>query len=336
MVYIHVKKVGNKKYYTLRVAVRDQGKVLTKDLLNLGPDLSTVQLSQLEKKYKVQIRKSHKTLRRFLEENRYRALVQQKKFKRSHFLSAEQQEQIEAAHLHFQRVFSKLDARTQQDIYQLFLIKFAVSSTSIEGNTINLVQASKLLLENTLPPHKTLREVYDLQNTQRVFFKLLQERPELSLEMMAQVHDESLEQIDARKGYRTHDIHILHQPFKPSPGIYVRTDMKLLLKWYFKHEQRLHPVALAILFHHKFENIHPFSDGNGRTGRMLLNHILLLQGYPPFLVPVKLREEYLAALSKADRGLATSLLSTSFEAYQPLFSFLVPQYIATYWNTFLV
>ncbi len=335
MVYIHVKKVGEKRYYTLRVAVRRKGKVLTKDLANLGSDLSKVNLAELEKKYKVYIRKSHKALRRFLEENHYLALIRRKKLKQSHFFTSEQLEQIEAIHLHSQKVFRKLDFRTQQDIYQLFLIKFAVSSTSIEGNTINLAQASKLLMDNTIPAHKTMREIYDLQNTHRVFFKLLQEKPELSLEMIAQVHDELLDQTDVRKGYRTHDIHILHQPFKPSPGIYVRADMKLLLEWYHKQKQQMHPLALAIFFHHKLENIHPFSDGNGRTGRVLLNHILLRQGYPPLLVPVKFREEYLAALSNADRALKTSVLSTSRPPYQALFSFLVQQYTSTYWNTFL-
>ena len=336
MVYIHVKKVGDTKYYTLRVAVRRKGKILTKDLENLGTSVENINLDNLDKKYKELIRKSYKTLKTFLEENRYVEKIKKEKLKLNIFFSKEQLEEIEAARLHFNTIFQRLDHLTQEEIYVLFLIKFAVSSTSIEGNTISLSQAHKLLTKNTLPKDKTLREVYDLQNTQAVFFKLRTEMPNLSLEMIEQVHDALLARIDVRGGYRTHDIHILGQPFKPSPGRYVRTDMKLLLEWYHRNETKLHPLALAFFFHHKLENIHPFSDGNGRTGRILLNHILLTHGYPPLLVPFKFREEYLTNMSKADKALARTALSTDMVFYTPLFSFLTDQFVTTYWNTFLV
>ncbi|MFH1682741.1 MAG: Fic family protein, partial [Candidatus Woesearchaeota archaeon] len=222
------------------------------------------------------------------------------------------------------------------EIYLLFLIKFAVSSTSIEGNTINLSQASRLLTENILPKDKTLREVYDLQNTKTVFFELLEKKQEISSDLIEKVHDDLLESIDVRKGYRTHDIHILGQPFKPSPGRYVREDMGLLLEWYDQNRRRIHPLALAIFFHHKFENIHPFSDGNGRTGRILMNLILLTHAYPPLIIPQTLRKEYLNVMNTADKSLKKNLLSVEMENYQPLFSFMSKEYEKTYWNTFLV
>lgn len=337
MVYIHVKKVGGKRYYTLRLSYRDQqGRIVTKDLKNLGSDLSKVNLDALEKKYKKEIRESYKTIKKLLGSNYYLEKAKKEKLKKCSYFNKEQLEEIESIRLHFIGNFLKQDKLTRREIYELFLIKFAVSSTSIEGNTITLPQASKLLTENILPKNKTLREVYDLQNTKTVFFELLDNPPPLSHETIKNIHDKLLDNIDARKGYRTHDIHILGQPFKPSPARYVRADMELLLKWYAQNENKMHPLALVILFHHKFENIHPFSDGNGRTGRILMNLILLSKGYPPLIIPKTKREEYLSVMSEADKGLEKDLLSTKVQYYSKLLAFVQVEFKKTYWNTFLV
>ncbi len=337
MAYIHVKKVGDKKYYTLRISYRDRtGKIITKDLENLGSDLSAINFDTLEKKYKKEIRDSYKVLKKFLESNYYLEKAKKKKLKKSEFFSIEQLQEIEAIKIHFETKFLKLNHLTKQEIYNLFLIKFAVSSTGIEGNTINLEQAHKLLTDNILPKDKTLREVHDLQNTKEVFFNLLEKRPRLNTATIFQVHDDLLYNIDARRGYRTHDIHILGQPFKPSPGRYVKADMDLLLQWFNTHKHEIHPLTLAIFFHHKFENIHPFSDGNGRTGRMLLNLILLQNNYPPLIIPKALREKYLQVMSAADKSLEKSLLSVDMKGYHPLFQFVFIEFTKTYWNTFLV
>ena len=337
MVYIHVKRAGGKKYYTLRVSVRGKnGKILTKDLENLGTNINKISMEYLLKKYKDKIRKSHETLNKFLESNRYEEEARKKKLKKDKYFSKKQQEEIEGIKIHFSKKFKKMDKLTQQDLYNHFLIKFAVSSTAIEGNTITEIEAEKLLNEELLPKKKTLREVYDLQNHKKVFFGLLEKRQELSHTMIQWLHDDLLRNIDKRIGYRNHDIKIFGQPFKPSPAIHVRHDMDILLKWYKDNRKKIHPLALAIFFHHKFEHIHPFSDGNGRTGRMLMNHILVLENYPPFLIPRKWREEYLNLLNTADRALKKSLIDVTMRDYQGLFEFLVDEYKNTYWNTFLV
>ncbi|MOA33071.1 Adenosine monophosphate-protein transferase and cysteine protease IbpA precursor [compost metagenome] len=60
--------------------------------------------------------------------------------------------------------------------------------------------------------------------------------------------------------------------------------MEELLIWYNEHKDSLHPVELAALFHFRFVYIHPFSDGNGRTARLLMNLILMRNGFPPAIV----------------------------------------------------
>ncbi|GAG39592.1 unnamed protein product, partial [marine sediment metagenome] len=65
---------------------------------------------------------------------------------------------------------------------------------------------------------------------------------------------------------------------------------------------KLHPLKLAIEFHARFEKIHPFEDGNGRVGRMLLNAMLLEKGYPPLIIRKTARVAYFSSLEAFDRG----------------------------------
>ena len=107
--------------------------------------------------------------------------------------------------------------------------------------------------------------------------------------------------------------------------------MTILLKWYEENKKILHPFVLASIFHHKFEKIHPFSDGNGRTGRMLVNMILLKNNYPPMIIYKKDRRMYLDALSSADN---INLTKTDVK-YKTLINFMLDEMSASYWNLFL-
>lgn len=336
MVYIHVKKIRGKSYYTLRMSVRKGNKIITKDLCNLGDDISKINLDELEKKYKDKIRKSYRTLKTFLDKNIYLEKAKKEKIKKDEYLSKEQQEEIEAILLHYRTKFLRLDKLTQEEFFDNFILNFAVNSTSIEGNTINLKEASDLFLSDKIPKGKTLREVYDLQNTKQAVLMLKQESPKIDEQLIIKIHDMLLENIDKRKGFRMHEIRILGQPFKPSPARYIRADIKLLLDWYYKNENKINPLVLATLFHHKFEKIHPFSDGNGRTGRVLMNHILDLAKYPPTIITKIFRKEYISAMNDADKALSKSLLNTDIKDYQNLINFSISEFEISYWDIFLV
>lgn len=336
MVYIHVKNVRGKKYYTLRTSVRKEDKIITKDLCNLGDDLSKINLDKLEKKYKTQIRKSYKTLKNFLDKNIYLEKTKKLKLKKDEYLSKEQQQEIKAILLHYKTKFLKLNKLTQEDVFSNFILSFAVNSTSIEGNTINLKEANELFTKEKIPKNKTLREVYDLKNTKNVILFLKEKSPEINSDLIIKVHDNLLENIDERTGFRTHEIRIFGQPFKPSPARYVKADINILINWYNKNKTKLNPFILAILFHHKFEKIHPFSDGNGRTGRILINHILDLAGYPPIIITKKFREDYIFAMNDADKALNKSLTDISPEKYEKLINFSILEFKCSYWDIFLV
>lgn len=334
MAYIHKKQIGNQTQYTLRISVREGSRVIAKDLANLGTDLSKIKIEDLEKNYSKEIRKSYKTIKKFLQSNHYLELAKQSKLKSQELLTKEQLEEIEATKLHYQKEFLKLNKNTQKDILEYFLIRFAVNSTAIEGNTITLKEAVDLFVNQKTPKNKSVREIHDLENTKRVFYDLIDKNPKLDLKLIVNIHDELLDRIDDRKGLRNHDIHIFGQPFKPTPFIYVKGDLELLLKWFNSNKKKLHPLVLATLFHHKFEQIHPFSDGNGRTGRMLMNKILMDLNYPPIVIDKRDRIEYIDVMNKADKATKKDLVSVSDE-YVKLLEFIVYQLSKSYWDIFL-
>jgi len=162
--------------------------------------------------------------------------------------------------------------------------------------------------------------------------RLLKSKDELSHELISSIHAGLMENIDKRIGYRKEDIRVFKSHFDATPGPYVLVDMKLLLKWYNENKDLLHPLVLAAIFHHKFEKIHPFMDGNGRTGRMIMNHILMRSEHPPLILHKRSREEYLDALRNADDS---DLTKSSMKDYSKLAQFAANELVNSYWGVFL-
>ena len=72
-----------------------------------------------------------------------------------------------------------------------------------------------------------------------------------------------------------------------------------LLRWYSKNRKILHPLVLASHFHAEFEKIHPFVDGNGRVGRLLMNFIMHKHNFPMINIPKKRKFKYCEVLNAA-------------------------------------
>ena len=77
--------------------------------------------------------------------------------------------------------------------------------------------------------------------------------------------------------------------------------LQKLILWYEKHKNKYPALLLAALVHNEFENIHPFEDGNGRVGRLLLNYVLLKHNYPPINIKVGDRLRYYKTLQIFDK-----------------------------------
>jgi Fic family protein len=101
---------------------------------------------------------------------------------------------------------------------------------------------------------------------------------------------------------RKSKVGIAGSKFTPPPAIEVYPMLQDFFRWYGKHRDVLHPVELAALVHLKFVTIHPFSDGNGRMSRLMMNFVLKAKGYPMLNVPYEGRNSYYNALERAQAG----------------------------------
>ncbi len=335
MVYLYKKTINEKHYYYLRISKKIKNKTIVKDVAYLGNDASKIQkrLDDLPKKYQKDIKKTYRNIKKHIESEYFLKKAKKLKLKKSEYLDKEIIEQIEAIRLHYKEIFLKLDKSTKKDIFKNFLIDFAFNTTSIEGNTISLAETQKLLTENLTPKNKTLREIYDLQNTEKLFFDLIDSKARINNKLIINIHDKLMQNIDLRKGYRKHDVRVFRSRFDSSPAKYVKIDINILLNWFKKNKKKFHPLVFISLFHQKFERIHPFAEGNGRTGRMMMNYMLIKNKFPPIIIRNSKRSEYLDALAKADN---TDINNNNSEYFKKMVNFIAKELIDNYWNSFLV
>ena len=185
-----------------------------------------------------------------------------------------------------------------------FDVRYVHNTTAIEGNTLTLKETGLVLDDGIAPARKELREIHEVENYRKVLKFVREYKKDVNLDFILKIHSLIQRNIDDNTAgtFRRIVIGIRGSKWEPPPPIQVNEDLKKLLKWYNNNKVRLHPIELAGIFHHKFLQIHPFVDGNGRVGRELLNFILGHNGYPSLIIPVERREEYLKYLEKADMG----------------------------------
>ncbi len=319
--YIEKKKIKGKEYYYARVSVRSGNTVKSKTLAYLGSG------SMTKKELQNAIDKIPKEKKEETKQIRKDSLPQQV------YLTQKQLNVLFTIKKMFAEKIMSLDKALLHDMFQDFKTHYIYNTNAIEGNTITLKETNLLLNSNKTPANKDLREIYDHLNASVVFDYLLKYKPELTKDIIIKIHSMLLDNIGVRKGsFRLHNVRVIGSHFETTDAKYVETDMKLLLDWYQNNERKIHPLALAALFHEKFERIHPFYDGNGRTGRMLLNLILVHAQLPPLIVLNKNRMHYYKAL---DAGHKVELFQTDSIHYKDIVDFCHKQLVKTWKDIFM-
>jgi Fic family protein len=196
-------------------------------------------------------------------------------------------------------------------------VRYAQGTTAIEGNTITTRQASELLEHNVTPPGKTLREIHELTNFRDLQTFLDGYKGDVSERLIKQMHTLIERNISEILGaYRQIQVYIEKAEYVPPPPFEIPTLMKELIEWY-RTNKRLHPFELGIRLHTKFVTIHPFTNGNGRIGRALLNFVLQRNGYPTLFLDLGHREKYLDAVVEGNN-----------ENYKPIINLLYDIYLS--------
>jgi len=192
---------------------------------------------------------------------------------------------------------------------QQFEIEMTYNSNGIEGNSLTLKETYLVISEGITVKNKPLKdhlEAKDHYEALEFMMELVEhKKPQtISEHLVRTLHRIVVRDIEKEWAgqYRNSNVIITGARHRPPDAVAVPLKMDELIKWFRENERELHTIELAALFHHKFVNIHPFFDGNGRVGRLLMNVVLLRQGYPLSVVLKNDRKKYYDALAKADEG----------------------------------
>lgn len=220
-------------------------------------------------------------------------------------ITDKQAKELEKIRKLYKKAYQRLPSEVKEKYYEDFLTKFTYNTNAIEGSTVTLLETRLILIDRITPPGKTFLEVREVENHKRAFDFVLGYKGDLTKKFVLSVHRILTEGVlpKERSGvFRNVQVIIGGVDFLPPKPEAVEQEFRVLMNWYRKNKNRYHPATVASYFHAAFEAIHPFVDFNGRSGRLLLNFILLKKGFPLVNIKNRDRQRYYVALRAAQRG----------------------------------
>jgi Fic family protein len=205
--------------------------------------------------------------------------------------------------------------------WKLFTEEFVYNTNAIEGSKVNLKEVKEILEEKKKAKDP---EEIESKNVAKAVEFIRTTKEDLSLELIKKIHKICFDKTkDFAGNFRTLSVVVMNQRgeivHSGAPASQVKELLEEMIKWHNKNKNKFKPLALAGILHNQFEKIHPFEDGNGRVGRLLLNFILLRNKYPPVNILLKDRAEYYKILQKYSKE----------NDLKPTMKFLVKQYRKT-------
>ena len=269
MVNLRIKEVNGKKYYYLEHTIREGNRFRNKRKY-LGSE-APKDIELIKEKFMHEV---------FLD--KYKKILETIKRK-------------------FSEDFSKYPPSAKEKYIESFMIKFTYNTNRIEGSTLSLKETADLLQQHITPRNKPIEDVKEAEAHKKVFYEMLEHKKDLSLPTVLHWHKLLLQdtKTDIAGIIRMHQVAIARSKAELPFPAELDTLLHEFFIWYNKNRGKLTPVVLAALVHLKFVTIHPFSDGNGRISRLMMNFVLHKHGYPMLNIAYKNRNSYYNALERS-------------------------------------
>ena len=256
------RKKGNEEYFYLQHSFRKNNKVITKEKYlgkNIPKNIEEIK-EQMKEDYKKEVSKRLNKIK----EN-------------------------------FQKEWNKLPKSIQEKEEEEIAIAFTYNTNAIEGSTITLNEAREII-HNRIAPNKSLKDIRETEAHSQVFLQMLKKKEKITIKLILRWHKEIF-------GETKQDIAGKFRNYLVRVGDYIAPDwqdVEKLMRQLINsiNKTKINPVELAAKAHYRFEKIHPFGDGNGRIGRLLMNYILWHSKYPMLIIEYKKRNLYYKALQK--------------------------------------
>lgn len=211
------------------------------------------------------------------------------------------------------------NANELASVLSSYSVNFAYNSGKIENDEITYHDTREVFDKDGVTSYTgSTKTLFEIQNSKAAYERMLSAfdykqivdedfLKEIQMILTNGTYDERRYQIGERPGEYKHHDYVTGKNEVGASVEDVQEEVCELLDE-LKDIDNKNALVAAAYFHAKFENIHPFSDGNGRVGRLLMNYILLVHNHPPIIIHEEDRKDYYNALEKFDEELELNSL----------------------------
>jgi Fic family protein len=236
-------------------------------------------------------------------------------FKLDKKISLDEYKKIETCRVEWQYRYLKLSEYQKELLWLKFAIQFIFESNAIEGSRLSKKEVEAIVRKKKIKKSIQRKEILEVVNSIKAFELIRGDEFKLNQLSIKKLHEITTKGLDIEKGYKKESIIVNNK--ETTPPKQVQKEIKDLLDWWNeKKKEKTHPLIMSVIFHQRFELIHPFTDGNGRVGRLLFNWMLLKSGYGVILFKNSSRRSYFSALDQADNGRFQKLYWQVIEVYK--------------------
>ncbi len=185
---------------------------------------------------------------------------------------------------------------------------FTYNTNAIEGSKLTQEEV-KDLLEKDKWPNKSKEDITEALGVDEAISYIRNTKEHLSLELIKKIHKiifKNSKQFAGKLRIKGEEVVVMDSKrnivHEGAPQIRINHLLRELAGWYENNKNKYPGLILGAVVHNQFENIHPFRDGNGRVGRILLNNILIKHSLPPINIDLKNRIEYYSSLQAYEKN----------------------------------
>ena len=208
--------------------------------------------------------------------------------------------------------------------WELFTEEFVYNTNAIEGSRISQKEVHDILESSNKNLNNKSSDEIETKNVAEAVKFIRETKEDFSLNFLLKLHKICFNGTKSFAGkFRNVEVGIYNSYgeiiHRGTPVKNLNNALKEYINWYEKNKKKFEPLVLAAIMHNQFEHIHPFQDGNGRIGRLILNYFLIKKKHPPINILLEDRMEYYQTLQAYHKELDL----------EPSLRFLIRQYKKT-------